>query len=74
MEHVVSWEKNVFSSNVQSVGYDSASGDLIVTWNTGKRSAYAGVPEDLAEQVSKAASVGSFLNAEIKPNFSHRYV
>ena len=69
----MSWEKNVFSSNVQSVGY-SDDGDLLITWNSGKRSAYSGVPEDLAEQCSKAASVGSFLNAEIKNQFPHRYV
>ena len=70
----MSWSKSVFSSNVQEVGYDDESGSLLITWNTGKRSAYAGVPEDLAVQVSKAASVGSFLNSDIKPFYSHRYV
>ena len=70
----MSWSKSVFSSNVREVGYDEESGDLLITWNSGKRSAYSGVPEDLAEQCAKAASVGSFLNSEIKPNFSHRYV
>lgn len=69
----MSWEKSVYSSNVQSVGWDD-NGDLLVTWSAGKRSAYANVPEELAVQASNAASVGTFLNAEVKPYFSHRYV
>ena len=70
----MSWERSVFSSNVQTIGWDEESGDMTVTWNSGKRSAYSDVPEGLAEQASKAASVGQFLNAEIKPYYSHRYV
>lgn len=70
----MSWMKSVFSSNVQEIGYDGANGELIVVWNSGKRSAYTGVPEDVAVSCSKAVSVGQFLNSEIKPNFSHRYL
>lgn len=70
----MSWEKSVFSSNVQSVGYDSETGDLLVTWNNGRRSAYSGVPEGVAIQLSKAPSVGTMLNTEIKPAYPHRYV
>lgn len=69
----MSWEKSVYSSNVESVGYDSEAKELIVTWKKGKRSIYAGVPEELAEQLSNAPSVGSMINAEIKPYYSHRY-
>lgn len=67
------WTKNVFSSNVSEVGYDTETHDLIITWVRGKRSIYSGVPEELAEQLANAASVGSMLNAEIKPFYSHRY-
>ena len=70
----MSWEKSVFSSNVQSVGYDEQTKDLIITWKNGKRSAYNGVPEELADELSRAPSVGTMLNSEIKPNYSHRYV
>lgn len=70
----MSWDKAVYSTNVQSIGYDDLTSDLLVTWNNGKKSAYANVPEELAVQVSNAASVGTFLNSEIKPHFSHRYV
>jgi hypothetical protein len=70
----MSWEKSVFSSNVQSIGYDDQTQDLIVTWKNGKRSAYAGVPEELADELSRAPSVGTMLNSDIKPNYEHRYV
>lgn len=67
------WEKDVYSSNVSTVGYDPESKELIITWTRGKRSIYSGVPEELAEQLANAASVGSMLNAEIKPYYAHRY-
>lgn len=69
----MSWDQPVFSSQCTAIGW-SDNGDLIVTWKNGKRSAYAGVDEDLACQVANAASVGQFLNSEIKPNYPHRYV
>lgn len=68
------WTRSVFSSNVTEVGYDTETHDLLVTWKNGKTSAYAGVPEELAEQLSQAASVGQMLQREVKPFFAHRYV
>lgn len=68
------WEQAVFSSNVQSVGYDEDKQELLVTWNSGRVSAYAGVPEETAVRLANAPSVGQMMNSEIKPNFSHRYV
>lgn len=59
---------------VQEVGYDEQTKELLVTWTNGKRSAYAGVPEEQAVELSKTASVGTMLNMEIKPYFRHRYV
>lgn len=70
----MSWSTPVYSSNVAEVGYDEEMGGMLITWNSGKRSLYSGVPEELALEVSKAPSVGSMLNAEIKPRFPHRYV
>lgn len=70
----MSWMQPVFSSQCTEVGFNSETGDLLVTWKNNKRSAYAGVGEDLALQVANAASVGQMLNSEIKPNYPHRYV
>ena len=67
------WSKSVYSSNVQEVGYDPDTKELSITWTKGKRSIYSGVPEELAEQLVNAPSVGSMLNEEVKPYFSHRY-
>ncbi len=71
---VPSWEQNVYSSMVQSVGYDADSSDLLITWKNGRRSAYSGVPEEVAVSLANAASVGEMMNSEIKPNYEHRYV
>lgn len=71
----MSWTKAVYSSMVSEVSWDEKTGEMIVTWaRSGKRSAYKGVTEDLAIEVSNAASVGQFINSEIKPYFGHRYV
>ena len=70
----MSWEKSVFSSNVESIGFNSDTGEMTVRWTTGKVSAYQGVPEDLADEISRSYSVGSMIASEIKGKFSHRYV
>lgn len=68
----MSWTKNVFSSMVSEVGFDDETNELLITWATGKKGAYADVPEELAVKLSNAASVGEMINAEIKPNFKYR--
>ena len=70
---MAAWERSVYSSNVSNIGYDPDTKELVVTWSKGKRSIYSGVPEELAEQLVNAPSVGSMLNAEIKPYYAHRY-
>lgn len=70
----MSWSRNVFSSMVNEVAYDSDTSELIVTWNNGRKSAYAGVPESTAEALANAPSVGAMMNAEIKPYYQHRYI
>lgn len=68
----MSWEKNVFSSMVTSVGYDPEKAELYVTWSkSGKTSVYAGVPEGVALDLSNAPSVGQMVNMEIKPYYQH---
>lgn len=68
------WEKDVYSSNVQSIAYDEEASAMIVQWLKGKKSAYIGVPEDLAWEVANAPSVGSMLNSRIKNQYQHRYI
>lgn len=70
----MSWTKDVFSSTAQSVSWDEALGGMVVTWKNGRRSLYSGVSEELAAQVATAPSVGSILNEDVKPYYSHRYV
>lgn len=69
----MTWEQNVYSSNVSRVGYDAEKQELYITWVRGKRSIYWPVPEELALQLANAPSVGTMLNSEIKPNYEHRY-
>ena len=67
------WTQSVLSSNVSEIGYEPETKELYVTWTRGKRSIYSGVPEELARDVANAPSVGSILNAEVKPYYGHRY-
>lgn len=67
------WEKPVFSSNVSQIAWREQGSELVVSWLKGKTSVYSGVPEELALQVANAPSVGSILNTDIKPYYSHRY-
>lgn len=66
--------KDVLSSNVESVGYDADTSELLVRWKSGKTSAYSGVDAQQADRAQKAWSVTDFINAEIKPRHGHRYV
>jgi hypothetical protein len=70
----LSWNQSVYSSNVESVGFDDNMGEMTVTWKSGKTSAYAGVTEELALQVANAPSVGSAINSMIKNIYPHRYI
>ena len=66
------WDQDVYSSMVSSISYDTDSSTMVVTFNTGKSYAYANVPEEVAKDAANAASVGEFINAEVKGRFSYR--
>lgn len=66
--------KPIFSSHVDAVGHDPASGELHVRWNDGKTSVYQNVPETVAAQVMNSWSVGQALNEMVKKQFPHRYL
>lgn len=67
----MAWSQSVFSSNVAEVGY-SDDGELLVTFTNGRQYAYEGVPEETALEMSKTASVGQYLNSEIKGKYNYR--
>jgi hypothetical protein len=57
------------------IGYDDETHTMTVRWaKSGKTSEYADVPEDKALDCANAGSVGEYINAEIKPYYSHRYI
>ena len=67
------WSKQVFSTMATEIAWDDDLG-MIVTWKNGRRSLYAGVSQEVADEVARAPSVGTALNTDIKPNYSHRYL
>ena len=69
---MTAWSQNVFSSMVQSVGYNPDTQEMIVQWKNGKATAYQGVPEEEARRGSNEASVGGWLNSEIKGKYRFR--
>lgn len=66
--------QSVYSSHVSRVGYDAEAKTLLVEWDTGKTSAYEGVPPDVADEAMNSWSVGSFLNSSVKGRYRHSYV
>lgn len=65
--------KDVYSSHVDSIGYDEQTQELHVRWDSGRTSIYSNVPKALAERTMNAWSVGKTLIQDIKPHFPHRY-
>lgn len=70
----MAWSKSVFSSMVSEVAWSDDDGkpQLLVTFARGGSGIYEGVPEDEAIALSKAASVGQYLNSSIKPFYPYR--
>ena len=68
----MSWSQSVFSDMVSEVAWED--GTLTVTFKKGSVYAYEGVPEEIAIELSRAASVGQFLNSEIKGQYGYRRV
>lgn len=64
----------VVSSNIAQVGYEQETKHLYVEFNNGTVYRYLDVNEEVYEQLVNAASVGKFLNAEIKPNHNYERV
>lgn len=63
--------QEVESSNVHSHGYDPASGVLRVKFRSGGVYDYHNVSAAKYEELTKAASVGSFISTDIKGKHVH---
>ena len=63
--------KSVFSSHINAIGYDS--GNLQVEFKNGMVAVYQDVPEDVANNVLNAPSVGTALNALVKGKYAFGY-
>lgn len=72
---MTTWTRNVFSSNVNAISYDTESQEMTVTWTKGKNrtSIYEGVPEQVADEATRTISVGNFLRDNVRDRYSHRY-
>ena len=64
----------VDSSNISSIGYDAGSQVLEVEFKSGKVYQYAGVPNDMADQLARADSKGRFFGQHIKGRFTTKEV
>ena len=61
----------VTSSNISSIGYDTASSALEVEFKGGAIYQYYNVPENLYSGLINASSIGNYMNTKIKN--THRY-
>ena len=66
------WSRSVYSSMVSTVSYDPDTSELSIEWVKGGTSIFSGVPEDVAQSLSNAPSVGRTIHTQIKPNYTHR--
>ena len=64
----------VNSSQIKSVGYDAASKVLEIEFHPGSVYQYEDVPQDLADSLVRADSVGHFFGQHVKGVFTHRKV
>lgn len=57
--------------NVTAQHYDPETGALTITFHSGKKYRYDGVPKDLADRIQDHPSPGGFLHSHIIGKFDH---
>lgn len=62
----------VDSSNIEAIGYDAEGRELWVRFTSGGTYVYSDVPPATYNDIMHADSKGSYLNREVKPNYSYR--
>ena len=65
--------RSVFSSHIETVGYDPASAELHLTYKNGRTSIYSGVPPETAQRVTGAVSIGTAVHENLRGKHEHRY-
>lgn len=70
----MAWSRDVFSTMIQSVGHneDEESPEMTIVFVKGGTYVYDGVPEDVADQLSRAPSVGQMFLSDIKGQYPFR--
>lgn len=63
--------KDVVSSNIRQIGFDSKKRDLFVRFNNGALYVYRNVPPVIYEGMEKADSKGTYLNQTIKNHYPY---
>ncbi len=66
--------ESVTSSNLSSIGYDSATQTLEVEFSNGAVYQYFDVPSTVHEELMNAGSHGSYLNQNIKGSYRYARV
>ena len=69
---MATWSQSVFSTMASEVAYDDESQEMTVVWKNGRSTIYSDVPEDVAQSVANAPSVGQAINSEVKGRFAFR--
>lgn len=64
--------KSFTSSLIRRVVFDEEAGTLLVSFRSGLRYIYAGVPRAVYDALGRAASAGRFFNDEVKGKFACR--
>ena len=64
--------KSFNSSMIRRVVFDEEASTLLVSFRSGLRYIYAGVPRAIYDALGKAASAGRFFNDEIKGRYACR--
>jgi hypothetical protein len=62
----------VDSSNIEAIGYDEDARELWIRFLEGRMYVYSDVPPATYDDIMRADSKGSYLNREVKPNYSYR--
>ena len=62
------------SSVIRHFRYDADKRELSVTFVTGRRYVYEGVPPDVHEAFRTAFSKGTFFNREIRDRYTYREI
>ena len=57
------------SSAISRIDYNAAARELHVTFTSGRRYSYSGVPAEVYHQFCRAASKGEFFNALIRDRY-----